>query len=365
MELLLDFLGPTLERRRAKDSIGLTGEPVTTLDGGEITTIAAVLVRPPRACDNRPVKPPHRAILVRLPGLSEHRRGTLAILAAAVLWSTGGLVIKWISLDALGVTMWRAFFAVITIAALTRTPPPAPWRTSRYTWALALSYALLMVCFVSATKLTTAANAIFLQYTAPLYVLALAPLLLGERSSRLDLACVGFAFGGMALFFVGRLDPTDTAGNGLALVSGVSFAAFLLLLRMPRGGPSDRVRATILGNGLLAAVLVAVNAARGDSALFRPGPGDLAGLLFLGVFQIGAAYLLFVRGIALVPALEASLLGMLEPVLNPLWVLLFLGERPGWWAVAGGAVIVTAVAVRTVHVERSRVRRSVAALAGT
>jgi drug/metabolite transporter, DME family len=286
--------------------------------------------------------------------LPDHRQGMLAVLAAAVLWSTGGLFIKAVSLDALGVTMWRALLAGAALAVLTRTMPANPLRASRLEWALAVSYALMLVLFVSATKLTTAANAIFLQYTAPLYVLVLSPVLLGERPSRTDLVCVAAAFGGMALFFVGRLEPDDLGGNVCALASGAAFAVFLTLLRMPGCGPKTRPRAMILGNGLLVVSLLAVNLGRGESAPFTPGLADIAGLVFLGVLQIGLAYALFGYGIARVQALEASLIGMLEPVLNPLWVLIFLGETPGWWAVAGGAVIVAAVAIRTWLTERGR-----------
>jgi len=286
--------------------------------------------------------------------LSPERQGIIAVLAAALLWSSGGLFIKAVSLDALGVTMWRSLLAGAALACFTRTRPPNPRRASRLEWALAVSYALMLVFFVSATKLTTAANAIFLQYTAPLYVLVLSPLFLAERPSRLDLLCVAVAFGGMGLFFVGKLETDDLGGNLCALTSGAAFAAFLTLLRAPGCVPATRPRSMILGNALLVVTLAAVNLARGTSAPFTPGPGDIAGLVVLGVFQIGLAYAFFGFGIHRVAALEASLIGMLEPVLNPVWVFAFLGETPGQWAVAGGTVIIAAVTVRTVAAERGR-----------
>jgi len=286
--------------------------------------------------------------------LSPERQGIIAVLAAAMLWSSGGLFIKAVSLDALGVTMWRSLLAGAALACFTRTVPPHPLRASRLEWALAVSYALMLVFFVSATKLTTAANAIFLQYTAPLYVLVLSPIFLAERPSRFDLLCVAVAFGGMGLFFVGKLETDDLGGNLCALTSGAAFAAFLTLLRAPGCVPATRPRSMILGNALLVASLAGVNLARGDSAPFTPGPADIAGLVVLGVFQIGLAYAFFGFGIHRVAALEASLIGMLEPVLNPVWVFAFLGETPGWWAVAGGAVIIAAVTVRTVAAERGR-----------
>jgi DME family drug/metabolite transporter len=295
-----------------------------------------------------------RALRTAFAALPEHRQGLLAVTGAAVLWSTGGLFIKWVSLDALGITMWRSVLAGATIAVLARSRPVLPWRAGWLRWGVAVSYALMLLLFVSATKLTTAANAIFLQYTAPLYVLAIGPLVLDERPTRTDLITVFAAFGGMALFFVGRLEARDAAGNLCAIGSGVAFAAFLTLLRLPSCTPATRPEAMVLGNALLVVSLLAVNLIRFDPGPFTPGPGDIAALVFLGVIQIGLAYVFFGFGIAHVQALEASLIGMLEPVLNPIWVLVALGEVPGWWAVAGGTVIVLAVTGRTIASERRR-----------
>jgi drug/metabolite transporter (DMT)-like permease len=286
--------------------------------------------------------------------LPEHRRGLLAVLAAAVLWSTGGLFIKWVDVDALAITMWRSLLAGATLAIVLRPPMVWPWRARPLLWGLAISYALMLLLFVTATRLTTAANAIFLQYTAPFYVLILSRLFLTERATRLDLVALVAAFGGMALFFVGRLEARDTQGNICAVASGVFFAIFLILLRVPSANPINRPQSMILGNALLFFGLLPVNAFRGADA-FTPSPGDAAALVFLGVVQIGLAYAVLTYGIHHVQALEMSLIGMLEPVLNPVWVFIFLGETPGWWAVAGGAVIIAAVGGRTIAVERSRI----------
>lgn len=283
--------------------------------------------------------------------------------AAAVLWSTGGLFIKWVSLDALGVAMWRSLLAGITIALITRPPLVMPWRANALTWGLALSYAATMLLFVIATKTTTAANAIFLQYTAPLYLLVLGAVFLGERATRLDLAAVAVAFAGMGLFFVGRLETNQLWGNAAALSAGLTLAVMMTLLRHRRCGPHTRPQAMILGNALLVAGLLAVNIGRRESAVFTPGLADAAGLLFLGVVQIGVAYTFFAFAMARVQALEASLIGMLEPVLNPVWVFLVLGETPGWWAVLGGAILVSAVATRTWIAERRRTQPAPADLA--
>jgi drug/metabolite transporter, DME family len=298
-----------------------------------------------------------RGRFIALPG---PRQGLLAVLGAAVLWSSGGLFIKWVSLDAFGVTMWRSAFAAVTIAVCYRTGLLRPLKATPIEWLIAISYAVMLLLFVMATKLTTAANAIFLQYTAPLHVLAWGSLLINERPSRLDVGALSVAFAGMALFFVGRLDGDDAAGNLCALGSGVGFALFLTLLRRPECGPLTRPRAMVLGNLLLVAGTVIYNISRREGAAFTPGAGDLAGLLVLGILQIGLAYVFFAYGIARVRVLYAALIGMLEPVLNPVWVFLFLGETPGWWAVAGGAVIVAAVVGRTIISERSQRRLAVA-----
>jgi drug/metabolite transporter (DMT)-like permease len=294
--------------------------------------------------------------------LTPHRQGLVAVLGAAVLWSTGGLFIKWVSLDALGVTMWRSLLAGIVMWVVARPPIRLPWKTSKLTWGIAISYALTLVMFVAATKLTTAASAIFLQYTAPLYLLVSGALFLKERPTRLDFATVAIAFAGMALFFVGKLDTSAMAGNILAAASGVTLAAMFTLLRAPGCTTESRPEAMVLGNALLVVGLLVVNLARRTNEPFTPDAGDVAGLVFLGVVQIGFAYLLFGFGVAHVQALEASLIGMLEPVLNPVWVFLFLGETPGWWAVLGGAIIVAAVSARTFATEKGRANANEALL---
>jgi drug/metabolite transporter (DMT)-like permease len=286
--------------------------------------------------------------------LPEHRQGIIAVLTAAVLWSTGGLLIKAVSLDALGITMWRSLLAAATILVIARPPIVAPWRAGWLTWGIALSYAATLLMFVAGTKLTTAANAIFLQYTAPLYLLILGAVFLKERATKLDFVTVAIAFGGMCLFFVGRLDTHQTTGNLLAAASGITLAIMFVLLRVPSCTAETRPQAILLGNVLLVVGLLAVNLARGAWHIFTPGPADMAGLLSLGVVQIGLAYMVFAFGVARVQALEASLIGMLEPVLNPLWVFLALGETPGWWAVAGGSIIVLAVLARTIASERGQ-----------
>lgn len=265
------------------------------------------------------------------------RTGRLLIAAAALLWSTGGLAIKLVPLPAMGVVFWRSLVAGLVILAAFR-PSRASWRHAAPSTVIV--YALMILTFVSATKMTTAANAIFLQYTGPLYVLALAPFLLKEPFRKADAVAVGVALLGMSLFFVGRLDPGALAGNLVAVLSGVFFGLTVLLLRRDASG--DAIPSVIAGN--LAAAALALPFAWGNLALDLRG---VALVLFLGVFQMGISYILFVRGLGTVPAAEASLLGMLEPTFNPLWAFLGLGETPSGWASLGGLIVLAAVGART------------------
>jgi drug/metabolite transporter (DMT)-like permease len=217
-------------------------------------------------------------------------------------------------------------------------------KLSRASWSTAAAYAATVLSFVLATRMTTAANAIFLQYTGPAYVLLLAPWLLRERLTRLDVASVVLSLGGMSLFFLGRVEAGQAAGNLIAVFSGLSFGLTVLLMRRDAAhGHGDAMPSTVLGN-LIACAVALPFAAPALSAIATPA--GVFVLLYLGLVQLGLAYFLFTNGLKTVPAAEASLLCMLEPVLNPLWVFLGTGERPGPWALVGGALVVGTVAAR-------------------
>lgn len=269
---------------------------------------------------------------------SSTRTGRLFIAAAALLWSSGGLAIKLVALPAVGVVFWRSLLAAVFLILVFR-PSRERWR--RASWTTAFIYAAMILSFVSATKMTTAANAIFLQYTAPVYVLLFAPLLLKEPFVRADAVTLAVALVGMSLFFVGKLGAGTLEGNLVGVLSGVFFGGVILFLR--RDTSRDAMASVLLGN--LVAAALALPFARGHLALDAKGA---ALVLFLGVVQMGVSYIFFVRGLASVTAAEASLIGMLEPVLNPVWVWLGIGERPTPWAALGGAVVLLSVAGRTV-----------------
>jgi len=298
-------------------------------------------------------------------GVNVRRTGILFIVVAALLWSTGGIGIKGVDDPPLKVTFYRSLFAGVTLFALFRRdawpwlrpgreerrtearPAAGERRTQvRLTWAFVAAvvcYGACLTTFVVATKWTTAANAIFLQYAGVVWVLLLSPLLLREPMQSRDAIAIAVALAGMALFFVGKFEARGMAGNGVAVLSSFFFAGLVLALRREHG--SSRA-AVAWGNVVLAVVLFPF--VMNDLALTMQ---SLVALLFLGVFQIGFAYACFVRGLRDVTATQASLTGMLEPVANPVWVLLFLGEKPSVFAVAGAAVVLLAIGWHTLKGE--------------
>jgi drug/metabolite transporter, DME family len=280
----------------------------------------------------------------------------LLVMAAALLWSTGGLFIKWTTFSAFELSFGRSLCAALTVALFTRREG---FGINRLTALTSVLYAALLLLFVLATKWTTAANAIFLQYTAPIYVLLLEPLLYKEKFRATDLAVVAACMVGMSLFFVGQLSPADIRGNIAALSSGLCFAFYILLLRHSRSREVNRASSVIYGNLLLVIVTAIVIASNPQSlsAILHAGGRDLAAVAYLGVVQIGVAYTLFTLGMARgVRSLDAGIVGYIEPVLNPVWVFLFLGERPSGWAILGGAIIVAAVVLHTIRGAHRRSR---------
>ncbi len=268
----------------------------------------------------------------------------LFIVFAALLWSTGGLFIKKSGLSTFEISLGRSLLAAVTVAVLTRSEG---FGFNRMTALTSFLYAALLILFVVATKKTTSANAIFLQYTAPIYVLIFEPLLFKEKFRALDAAVVAVCIAGMTLFFVGKLRADDIEGNLAALASGLCLAFYFLFLRHPHSQRINRASSVIYGNLLVVLIAVAVltfDAGSRSSGLATIGPRDIGIILYLGIVQIGVAYALFTLGIARgVRSLEAGIVGYIEPVLNPIWVFLFVAERPSNWAILGGAIIISAV----------------------
>jgi drug/metabolite transporter (DMT)-like permease len=275
---------------------------------------------------------------------------------AVLLWSTGGLFIKGTTLDAFSVNAGRSLFAALTVAVFTFRKG---LKLNGFTLLTSFLYAGTLSCFVYANKTTTAANAIFLQYTAPIYILIFAPFILKEKFRPSDLITVVLCLAGMSLFFIKSPDAenqlaTDIfTGNIAALASGVFFGLYFIFLRHPRSLEIRNPALSVFyGNIIIVFLMLPL--------IFNDPPSqissnDILAVLFLGIFQIGIAYVLFTKGIAAgVRSLDASIVGFVEPLLNPIWVFLILGERPSRWAILGGAIIIAAVIFHTVKSNRKQ-----------
>lgn len=269
----------------------------------------------------------------------------LLLLAAALLFSTGGAVIKATALTSWQVACFRSAVAALALVVLV---PAARHGWSRRALAVAVPYAATMLMFVAANKLTTSANAIFLQSTAPLYLLLIGPWLLKEPVRRADLLLAAVVGLGMALFFIGServvaTAPDPVKGNLIAAASGVAWALTIAGLRwLGRGADPEAGMATVAAGNLMAIVLCLPMAL----PVAHVAPADWMAIAYLGVFQIGLAYACLTRAMRNVPAFEAGALLLVEPVLNPVWAYAVHGERPSLWAVAGGALILAAALVK-------------------
>ncbi|SDF02595.1 DMT family transporter [Sporomusa acidovorans] len=270
-------------------------------------------------------------------GLSSRLQGIILLVITAVLWSTSGFGIKWIDWHPLAIAGARSAFAAVVIGIAFR-------RTKLcWNWILVgggIAYAVMVISFVVASKLTTAANAILLQYTCPIFVAILGVFFLNERPSRYDWLTIVLTGTGMILFFQDQMSEGGFIGNLLAIGSGVAMAVMAVCMRQQKDGAP-------FGAALLGNVLTFVC---GLPFMFADSPGTEGwlALLALGCVQLGLAYVLYSIAIKLVSALEASIITMIEPILNPLWVFLLIGEGPGFWALIGGGVILTAITIRYV-----------------
>ena len=292
--------------------------------------------------------------------MQARRRAEILIVLAALLFSTGGAAIK---ACALGGWQVASFRSGIAAAALLLLVPAARRGWSRRTVLVGLAYAATVILFVLANKLTTAANSIFLQSAAPLYILMLGPWLLREPIRRSDIRIMGLAAVGLGMFFVGIQSPQATApdplrGNILAALAGVSWALTIVGLRWlgRSDNPKSKIRNPGSSESTIAAVALGNLIAFGVALPWALPVGesqakDWVLIGFLGVFQIGLAYVLLTGGIGHITALEASLLLLIEPVLNPIWALLIHGEEPTGWALIGGLLILGATVLKSARRE--------------
>jgi drug/metabolite transporter (DMT)-like permease len=267
--------------------------------------------------------------------------GFALLVITALLWSFGGVLIKWVSWNPMAIAGMRSAFALPFLLIV--------FRPSRLDWSKAqiggaVCYTVTVILFVMSNKLTTAANAILLQYTAPVYVALLSYWFLKERVTWADWAAIFAALSGMVLFFLDKLSTGGFWGNVLAVISGMSFGTLILFMRKQKGG--NPLGSIFLGNAFTALI--------GLPFMFGglPDAKGWLGLALLGFFQLGLSYVCYSIAIRRVTALQGIMIPIIEPVLNPVWVFIFIGEEPGRWAILGGIIVIGSV------ISRSLLRRS-------
>jgi len=270
--------------------------------------------------------------------LSEMEKRTRAIIylvITAVLWSLGGILIKSVKWNPVAIAGARSAISSLVILAYIRKP--------KFTWSsdqilAAIFYAGTVILFVSANKLTTAANAILLQYGAPVYVAILGSIILKEKTTISDWITIAVVIFGMFLFFLDELQPGNLFGNIVAILSGVAFALYIIFMRKQKD--ESPIESTLLGNILTAII--------GLPFMLNSSPtgSSWIGIVLLGTVQLGLSYILYSIAIKEVTALEAILIPIIEPILNPIWVFLAMGEAPGRWAFIGGVIILASVTLR-------------------
>lgn len=266
----------------------------------------------------------------------ERRKGLLFIFFAAVCFSIGGLLIKMIPWNAMSINGWRCGISVCILLLFAKLSHPKLKLTKGVVLG-AMAMCLTVSCYALANKLTTAANTILIQYTAPAFVILFLWLFFRERPKRLDVIACVFVFCGIACFVLDGLSAGNLTGNLVALVSGVGYAGVFLMNRMPGGDP---LFATILGHGLC--FVIGLPWAVRETAY--TGQAILCAVL-LGVFQLGLAYVFFTTGIRTAPPVSASLVSGIEPVLNPVLVAVVVGETLTGLSIVGGVIVFVSIMV--------------------
>lgn len=267
--------------------------------------------------------------------LSQQRAVGYLVLAA-LLWSTGGVLIKPISLNPAAVAGLRSAISFLCLGYLCRN---VPFQWSRTLWGASIAYASTVFFFVLGIKWTTVANTCLLQYTAPIYVALFSRWFLGEQTQKKDWITIGIVFVGIVLFFLDRLNFNGIVGNCCALVSGVSLAWVTLFLRKQKNTSS--LPSLVLGNLLCSVVCLPFMF---DTV---PTPRDWLFLTLLGIFQLGLSYYFYGQALKHVRAIEGILIPIIAPILNPIWAWIFLDEVPGFWSLIGGLIVLTTVTIRS------------------
>ena len=259
----------------------------------------------------------------------------LGVLLTALIWSSGGLAVKITNCPADALTGWRCFFCLVLFVLFYRKEKLLTF--SKAQWAGAIAYFLMAYFFFFLTQLTTAANAILLQYTAPVCVALLSIWLLKEKVKKKDWFVIAAVFLGMILFFVDKAGIGNMLGNVLGVLSGISFATFIVCTRMQKNAhPAGSI---FLGNVIALVVCL-------PSMIVTPLTEDaIFGGMYLGLIYGGLSYIIYSACIRYVSALSAILISTIEPVLNPVWVFFLVGESPSSYAILGGGIVVVSILI--------------------
>lgn len=269
-------------------------------------------------------------------------RAILEMLLCAALWSIAGIFIKLIPWNSIVIAGLRSLIAGLVMFVYMRARGIG-FTADRRSLAGGAALCLTLTCFVAANKLTTAANSIVLQFTAPMFIVVFSALFLKKRFSRADVLAVVLTMAGISLFFFDQLTPGHLAGNCVAIFAGMAFACYYMSLE--GASESQRMSAILIAHGLTFLVGLPFTFVYPPELSAAP----VACILVLGVVQLGIPYVLLGRASGACPPLACSLLGAVEPLLNPVWVFIFDGEAPGLWALIGGVVVVATITIWCVY----------------
>lgn len=302
--------------------------------------------------------------------------GTFALVICALGWSLAGVFMKFVNINSFAMAGFRSLFAFVAIAIMSKRLPKIvikktdsssnsgiDKKATVYLWLAAISYATTMILFCISNKLTYAANAVLLQYTNPAWIILFGPFLLGEKNTKLDYWAIFGIIIGMLLFFAdnifgtpsGEFAETAFLGNILALISGITFGFTTIFQRKIQQIALKSNNSNGPDNSSADAFMIAqiITALFGLPFVFLKSNGvpDLQSLLFLlllGFVQMGIPNIMYAIGIKKVRALSASLITMIEPLMNPLWVLIFVHEIPTWTCILGGVIILGCILGREI-----------------
>lgn len=274
------------------------------------------------------------------------KNGAIYIVIAAFLWSLNGVLIKYIPWQPMAISGVRAFLSTITLVLIKGA---FDFKFNKHVIFAGLSYVSMGILFVYATKLTTAANAIILQYTAPIFVIILSIFFFKKFPTKKQLITVAIAFIGVILFFIDKVGSGAMLGNILAILAGVGYSGMFIFNSYDDSSALD---ASIIGNTLIFLISVPILLQGNEPALDMAG---VFGIIILGIFQMGVSYAFFSKGIETTPSVDASLISMLEAILNPIWVALVIGEIPSFVSLIGGGLVLIAVVFNIISSKNEKV----------